>query len=432
LKPNNDGKKEEENVGEVKTVGSICQPSPQRQILPISRHPLRISHGDKPSSENKWGDDFEPESPPSVPRIGLSESSLPLPTKRHRNDDVQAENITDKTTREIPNTVIHQEINVPEGNLLNLSKPKSHSVNSSTSTLFHDRQNDITILLTTPEDEIPELSFSESSSLRSRSSSIASLPIMRLPRSPYNSLLMPPTDSQRDCRKQQHVEEIKAVRKWLITFINAKGDNLPRKVRQRMMDEYQICETDLDPEALARFYVEERDERITDRDNDELDQRESLQILSQAFQSQIKEVTLKRVNHPLLPITRKRANSRPVIPNLKSRLLTIPDDEELPPSWLGPLISTTMDSCDSVLDNPAYVAKSFSTPDLHAPTRPHCTTHVSAPVLGAKRELEPTRGKKSASLMGVFGTFVGSLGRRSSMIRPSKKSRVDHMIDSHG
>lgn len=388
--------------------------------------------------EGEWGDNFEPESPPPMPTINLGNSYFSSSITRKEKRERDARNFNLKKSKVTTRPRLHKESNMSEGSLQTLKDMKSTSVNSSTSTLFHDPQHDITILLTSPEDVI-----FESAHPRNRRSSISSLPSMSLHQSKFNtSLLMPPTDRQRDPQKQHQAEEIKEVRKWLITFINAKGDTFPRKIRQKMMDEYRICDWDLDPEAVAKFNAEECDEGVSIRNFDERDQKESLQILSQAFRSQIEEVRPQRVidNTPHSTSgTRNRRNSRPVTPRATSMLVTIPDDEELPPTWLGPLISSTMYSKDSVLAGSPYRNKSFSTSDLHAasprPThaRLNSADSMSAIVGGVFLKRDTAPGRKSGGLRGVFGSFVETLGGRSSGVRALKKSsRLGTGIDSHG
>ena len=431
-KPSNNGEKE--NIGK-KVMESSRRPTAPRKISSNSRNPADSHHDAKANSSNGWGNDFKPESPPPLPIINLSESCFPSSTKRDLDRNCEDGTFNLKINKGTLKTGLHAELDMSERNLQRLKNSKNDSVNASTSTLFHDPQRDITILLTTPEDDIPALNFSELSSPRSRSSSVASLPAIPLHKGHLNtSLLMPPNDSQRDQRGQQQVEEIKEVRKWLISFINAKGDTFPRKVRQKMMDEYRISEWDLAPQVVAKFNAEEPDEGASIDEDNETDQKESLQILSQAFQSQIEEVTPKCVDRTPLPITRNRRNSRPVAQRSKSMLITIPDDEELPPTWLGPLISTTIDSRDSVLADPQYLKKSFSTPDLHISPRPELSTHISAPVLEAesKRRLERTRGRKSGGLRSAFGNLVESIGGGSSGVKALKKSRLGHPISSNG
>jgi len=410
-------------------------PTALRKTNTELRKALTSHHEFKVDSDDQWGDDFKPESPPPLPRFDLSESYFAPTTQWNEDRKFQDGPCNLQTTGAASTADIHRDFDMSEGdgNLEDLRNPESHSANPSTSTLFHDPQHNITILLTSPEDESPRLNFSDSSNPICRSSSVKSLPPISLHHGHPDlntSLLMPPKDNHQ--REQKKAQEIEEVRKWLIKFINSKGDKFTREVRQRMMSEYRIGEFDLSPEVVAKFKEEKYDEGVSIHDNDELDQKASLQILSQAFQSQIKEVTPHRTYQTPLPMTHNGRNSRPVVPRPKSTLVTIPDDRELPPTWIDPRISTSVNSRDTVLGDPRYLRKSFSTPDLHGSPRPQLVKRIStpAPKVEPKQGLERTRGRKIGGLKGAFGSFVGSFGGGSSGVRALKKSRLGHPIST--
>jgi hypothetical protein len=114
---------------------------------------------------------------------------------------------------------------------------------------------------------------------------------------------MPPTEHQIDTRRLRKAQEFREIRKFLIHFMNAKGDQFPKKLRSRMMDAYAITDSDLSPAVVARFNDlgnEVRDEGVAleQLGMNELDKEttdaEDLQILSMAFQSRIPMVTPTR------------------------------------------------------------------------------------------------------------------------------------------
>ncbi|KUJ17937.1 uncharacterized protein LY89DRAFT_33698 [Mollisia scopiformis] len=185
---------------------------------------------------------------------------------------------------------------------------------SSTSTIFKNSPlAPITIIVTTPEEQIPSppptaalvaephnpfnaiRAHRQSVSLpSSRRTSLSSSPHLLIPDS---NRLMPPTEQQINSNKLRKAREFREIRKFLINFMNAKGDKFPKKLRVRMMEMYCITEADLSPETVAKFDAD-RDEGvvleqlgISEQEGTDLD---DLRILQMAFMSQIPVVTPTR------------------------------------------------------------------------------------------------------------------------------------------
>jgi hypothetical protein len=299
----------------------------------------------------------------------------------------------------------------------------------STSTVFQNSPlAPVTIIVTTPEeDEIhspspepePRNSFNSIHASRTGNpnASTTSLPTTRLsqcfstdslplphPKRLDPNRLMPPTEHQIDTRRLRKAQEFREIRKFLVHFMNAKGDQFPKKLRSRMMEAYAITDSDLSPEVVARFYNQGngdiKDEGvaleqlgINELDKDTTD-AEDLRILSMAFQSQIPVVTPSRetalvdtispsasintirpwgtsVSKPAPPLPSsnkatvrttparsskpsppRRMETAPPPPKAEKRMSAAPPraekrekkTEDEPLNWLGPLISTSSDS----------------------------------------------------------------------------------------
>lgn len=314
------------------------------------------------------------------------------------------------------------------------TKPK-HKI---LATVFHSSKSiPITIIVTTPIEEVPDPM--DNPSLLSRSS--ASFPLATLNPEPFNridtSLLMPPTDNQLDPRKLRKAQEFREIRKWLISFINSKGDKFPRKLRLRMMDLYCIREFDLAPEIVAKFNAEMQDEGVAlDAQDGELDDAASLSILGAAFRSQIEEVNPKREKVVALPVpppwqrqgsppkkvetkrpepTKVAKDPRPTTPTAEEEL-----DMDLVPSWLGPLISTSTSSRDSLLSDQQYLKRANSAPNLK-PSRPHLSSTYSTHSVPGLRPRgstvageEDKRRKRNNFISGAFGAMRNAMSGRSS------------------
>lgn len=178
-----------------------------------------------------------------------------------------------------------------------------------------------------------------------------------------------------------------------------------------------------------------------DGKDEEMDQKESLRILGQAMRSRIEEVT---------PLPQKKAKPKPKSPpkspprvRPQSRkgsvtanaqpLATILDDEELPPTWLGPLISTSSSSRDSILLNESYLKRAYSAPDLHGKKSsrpgpvPQTQSADAVPMRagglsGSVAEMEKlkaqARQNRRSILGGVFGSVREAFGGRPKGASP--------------
>lgn len=296
-----------------------------------------------------WSKDFIPESPPplQVARFDEQLNGISITQEESRNRQVgkshsfESLQVHHKTFKPIAVSVVKpQDISVSE------------SWDNRTSTLFQDPQHPITIVLTTPEDELQESTYTYSGPQKS----ISTTPLQALPSQrqvpPNSSLLMPPTERNAvESRKTRQSREFREIRKWLISFLNAKSESLPQKLRARMMDIYAIRECDLDEEVVARWRVEEDEEGLTLEltegvgaegggtsplgEQEEWDQKESLRMLGMALRRDIEEKTPMRrstpTSGPLPPTRQQSAPGTPTSPQ-KNHLSRIPDDEELPTS----------------------------------------------------------------------------------------------------
>jgi hypothetical protein len=305
--------------------------------------PRYISSSKLDSQPDVWSDDFLPESPPPLPVTGFEDPfpgvSIipeefkigPLSKSRSSKSLKSSKKTTRATITDIPAPA------------LEFLKTR----NSSTSTIFQDPQNPITIVLTAPEDELPKDPFLDETSTtnasRTRSLSVSSLPVLPS-QQPNPHLLMPPLDAQHDPRTLRKAQDLREIRKWLISFLNAKGDTFPRKLRKRMMEIYAIKPSDIDPSILRKWELENEDEGVSlstslDGKDAEIDQKESLRILGQAMRSRIEEITplpsklkpkaqVKEKEKPKSP-PRARPQSRKSSANANAQpLATILDDEE--------------------------------------------------------------------------------------------------------
>lgn len=252
---------------------------------------------------------------------------------------------------------------------------------SSTSTIFlNSPLAPVTIIVTTPEEESGSETdspvgntFNDIRARRNGSFTTTTTPPTPPPRHgpsmstdslfiPDTSLLMPPTERQIDHRRLRKAREFREVRKFLITFLNTKGDQFPKKLRLRMMDLYSVNESDLDPAVVKRFAIIDaeagnRDEGVAlEQQFEEGSDADDLRILEKAFRSQIKDVTPVGVD--LTPMampgaaaapsrsgTLKRRSTLSKRFSIRRESVTAPakatatTEEENPPTWLGPMIS---------------------------------------------------------------------------------------------
>jgi hypothetical protein len=135
-----------------------------------------------------------------------------------------------------------------------------------------------------------------------------SLPTIPRPTIDSSNLLKPPMDPQLDARKMRKAHEFREVRKFLIKFLNDKGDQFPMLLRARIMDGYGIREFELNPTVVRKFQENmAQDEGVAlghsggpfSKPGEQSD-ADHLRILEQAFQSLIPVVTPK-VQRPASP-----------------------------------------------------------------------------------------------------------------------------------
>lgn len=416
--------------------------------------------------QDEWSDDFAPESPPPLPLTSFDDpfGGVSITKEEFRNGQLGARSLSVRSlkTYSSKRNTISSPSPAPK-----VTEPENFGLssrNTSTSTLFHDPEGGvpITIVLTTPEDEIPQPTWRVEDIRRSRTSSVTSLPTLPSQRPAQNpSFLMPPTDNTLDPRKLREAQEFREVRKWLISFMNTKPESFPKKLRGRMCGIYKIKESDLSPVVVARWKGEEDEGVVLDAEGGrpveegEMDQEESLRMLGLAMRQNIEaQVPMRRPDPmatrnktwppavpksniegppPALPTKRERPPSRKTSPPRTSSnaLCTIPDDDESAfnldiPTWLGPLISTSTSSRDSLLSNDKYLKKAYSTPNLQDKPRP------TLPSSTVSSESVPTLGGGSGSLYGDekkwarrswFDDLREKIGGRSAGIRALEKGR---------
>jgi len=278
---------------------------------------------------------------------------------------------------------------------------------------------------------------------------------------------MPPTEHQIDTRRLRKAQEFREIRKFLIHFMNAKGDQFPKKLRSRMMDAYAITDSDLSPAVVARFNDlgnEVRDEGVAleqlgmNELEKETTDAEDLQILSMAFQSRLPMVTPSRrelrmdntppymnkspirpsstsISKPTLPlvIPGKAALPKPPTPSRsKPPVPTEParKTEDEPLNWLGPLISTSPNSewklplvDDS--DSRTRLQKAQSQPNMshrpsgNGPPVPGIPAHMQAGRgrnnslsgnAGMEKAIHVARVKRQGIISGAFGAVREAMG----------------------
>jgi hypothetical protein len=211
---------------------------------------------------------------------------------------------------------------------------------------------------------------------------------------PNTSLLMPPTERQIDQHRLRKAKEFREIRKFLINFINTKGDQFPKKLRSRIMDLYSINEGDLDPDTVARFDLEIQDEGVALEQFGIYDIKNSsdaddLKILAMAFQSQIPFVTPTREQAQLNavpPFKNGSMNRRSTLSTRsETRLETRHEEDEIPPPWLGPSIDVPESEPSTPAENscpaipPAHrLTKSTSEPNMQRGPKP--TSKAPPPV----------------------------------------------------
>jgi hypothetical protein len=290
------------------------------------------------------------------------------------------------------------------------------------------------IIVTSPDEDAPEL-LQTRPTIQRKSVSAPLLNTNSGPQNDFNTtLLMPPTDNLLDSRKSRKAQEFQEVRKWLIIFINSKGDKFPRHLRLRMMKAYSIHDSDLAPEIIAKFHAEVQDEGVALEEGEE-DEAASMRILGAAFRSKIEEALPKRepvVPFSLSPPPSWQTNSSTRLKTGKAEFIKIKKesrpatpikdedlDIDLVPSWLGPMISTSTASRDSLLSDQQYLKRAYSAPNLK-PSRPHLTSPSSTksiPGLRARGRsingVETKMKKRPNFISEGFGAIRDALGGKS-------------------
>lgn len=396
-----------------------------------------------------WDDSFEPESPPPLASPGFDDSFADDLINARTEFDIKSSQSSEKDSGNYSDSEYSStDVSVAQpanSGVTNRLREISATVFQSTASV------PITIIVTTPLEEIPD-PVTNPPVLQRNS---ARFPLATLSSDHFNdvnpSLLMPPTDNQLDPRKLRKAQEFREIRKWLITFLNSKGDRFPRKLRLRMMDLYCIREFDLAPGIVAKFNAEVQDEGVDLEQQDEgMDDAKSLSILGAAFRSQIEEVTPKKEKVGPLPVPpspqrhgsppKKLEKKKPesIKPKKESRPATPVKEEmdmDLVPSWLGPLISTSTSSRDSLLSNEQYLKKAYSAPNLKG-SRPHLTSTDSthsvpglrprgSTVAGEDARRKQFGNKRGSFISGAFGAMKDAMRRPSKRDVQKKKSWDD-------
>lgn len=232
---------------------------------------------------------------------------------------------------------------------------KKRNLSSSSTIFMNSPLAPVTIIVTTPEDDIPSPPPSPSQPTPSNTfneirankfktepnnDSTTTLPEMRYPHNfstdslfvPDLSRLQPPTENQIDTRRLRKAKESREFRRFLIQFMNTKGDQFPKKLRFRLMEAYSIAEADLLPSMVEKFRLV--DMRDGDRDegvaleslgNGDEDDSQHMSILQSAFMSMIPQPPKRDLSYDHRPNYRNRQGS------LGSRrsTMTIKEEEAL-------------------------------------------------------------------------------------------------------
>lgn len=334
---------------------------------------------------------------------------------------------------------------------------------SSTSTIFlNSPLAPVTIIVTTPEEDSGSETdspvgntFNDIRARRNGTFITTTTPPTPPPRhersmssdslfTPNTSLLMPPTERQIDHRRLRKAREFREVRKFLVTFLNTKGDQFPKKLRLRMMDLYSLNESDLDPAVVKRFAIIDaetgnRDEGVAlEQQLEEGSDADDLRVLENAFRSQIKDMTPVGVD--LTPM----AMPVPTVPTISSRSGTLKRrstlgrrfslrketvaatatvEDENPSTWLGPMSSESTSSvtpesepCPPAGAQPPQthrhrLLKSVSEPNFK---RKEQTTEKAPPMPNAPIESALTSPVKARLSRGRNNTLSGG-GEAASM-----------------
>lgn len=234
---------------------------------------------------------------------------------------------------------------------------------------------------------------------------------------------MPPSSSsQTSMTNALYAQEFRSIQKWLITILEAKGEQFPRNLRKRLMTIYAIPLSDISPSTLQKWELVDPGQKVEDEGvalhvdgNEDEEKKEALRMLGEAMRSQVVIPAVKtNMNIKPRPQTRPHSNSksrsrRQSIKSLTSSLTTIPDDEdsEAPMKWLSPIISSSAHSGDAILAEEQFFKRSFSAPDLSPMnTRRATGTSLKSRVSAVDTEAQKC-ANKSPRLSGVFSSIKG-------------------------
>ncbi|KAH8808093.1 hypothetical protein F5884DRAFT_791026 [Xylogone sp. PMI_703] len=187
--------------------------------------------------------------------------------------------------------------------------------------------NPVRIIITPPADDEPtdfdrfygvggnrsNLSFSSARSISETRSTILAGDYLD------SSRLMPLAEHHINRIRERKAIEFREVRKWLVQFLNERGDQFPPKLRYTLMKLYGINECDIVPEMVARFSSDEIQDEGVALDCKE-NNAESLKMLAACFQSQlpqyglqVENTTLKRSQSLSGVQTRSDQSRRPIL-----------------------------------------------------------------------------------------------------------------------
>jgi hypothetical protein len=300
-------------------------PDPTRRPATAGDRRIRKSHLalDIKKAGEDWGKSFVPESPPpiSTPNFGdilhtgsnvkLQRNSIQLQQRKPPAKISRTESSPDVRT----GCTAKAAADVSFDNTYNSRSPRTRHGSISSTILRSTFQTPITIVVTTPEDELQDNneSYPWNGVHTHKNPSVVSLPSFSTPATIDTNLLMPPTDNQIDPRKLHRAQEFRQMRSFLINFMNAKGDQFPHRLRAPMMELYMIRDIDLRPEVVAKFNAEVQDEGVAlDKPGDDpLSNAESLRILGAAFQSHVPELKPKKRPADVRPPMQRRQSSPP-------------------------------------------------------------------------------------------------------------------------
>jgi hypothetical protein len=292
----------------------------------------------------------------------------------------------------------------------------------------------ITIIVTAPLEEIYEPMANLPVQDRNAMCFLAAMPDSYHFSTVNSTLLMPPRDKQLCKPSLRNSQELSEIRRWLVTFLNSKGDRLPRKLRLRMMDIYCIREIDLDPKTVAKFYAEAQDGVAWEQQAEEMDKAENLRILRAALRSQVDGPSKKRILPLPGPQSWQQQRNKPKELEIRSSEGTGANvkshsankiKEYLDMDVRGHLFSTTSTSFgQSMLPTKSRHKKAHLIPTL-LPPRTRVNTRDSAfsvpeirkqmsEIAGIDAQVKKYREKPGSLVSGAFGAIRDALTKTSS------------------